>query len=255
MAEAFPTHTVLVIVAVMFAAAAAAWLTLSRALARIPVSGRTRTAWRWGAAVVLGVWLVGRLALAIAPPGGSVLVFFPYTAGLASAGALLGLGALALSPVFRQVVRTAPQTWLIGTQAIRLAGFLFLALLDMGRLPAEFALPAGYGDMTVGLLALATVAALATHKPYALSLAVGVNLLGLLDFATAFGTGLASIGSFVSQVEAAGLSPLYLNYVLIVPAFGVPLYALMHVYSLFQLFSPRTRHQEVRSWSVQPLAS
>jgi hypothetical protein len=251
----FPTHTLIAIVVVMVAAAGAAWFTLSQALARLPLPRRTRTVWRWSAAVVLGGWLLARLTLAIDPPGGSFLVFFPYTAAFVAFGTVVGLGALVLSPVFRQLVRTAPQTWLIGTQAIRVAGFLFLALLDMGRLPAEFALPAGYGDMAVGLLALATVAALASGKPYARWLVLGVNLLGLLDFVSAFATGLAFIGPFARQLQSAGVSPLYLNYVLIVPAFGVPLYALMHVYSLFQLFSPRPVHEEVSRWSVRPLAS
>ena len=254
MSTGFPTHTIVVIVAVMFATAGAAWFTLSRALARVPLRPHTRSLWRWAAAFVLGAWLLARLVLAIDPPGGSFLVFFPYTAAFIAFGALVGLGALVVSPEFRQIVRAAPPTWLIGTHAIRLAGFLFLALLDMGRLPAQFALPAGYGDMTVGLLALATVAALASGKPYARSLAIGVNVLGLLDFVSALGTGLASIGPFAQQLQAAGVPALYLNYVLIVPAFGVPLYALMHVYSLFQLYSPRPTHTEVSSWSMQPLA-
>ena len=154
-------------------------------------------------------------------------------------GALIGVGALLVSPVFRQIIRAVPQTWLIGIHAIRLAGFVFLALADMGRLPAEFALAAGYGDMIVGLLALVSVYALVNHKPYARALAIGVNLPGMLDFVSAFATGLASIGPFVLQLEATGISPQYLNYVLIVPSFGVPVYALLHLYSLFQLFSRR----------------
>jgi hypothetical protein len=47
------------------------------------------------------------------------------------------------------------------------------------------------------------------------------------------------IGPFAAQLAAHGTSPLYLNYVLIVPAFGVPLYTLLHIYSLFQLLSAR----------------
>jgi hypothetical protein len=251
----FPTNTVLALVAVMLSTAIAAWSTLSRALTHVPLRRQTRATWRWGAGLVLGAWLLGRLALTLNPPNGSFLPFFPYIAGFAGTGVLFGLGALVISPVFRQVVRAAPQTWLIGVQAIRLAGFLFLALLDMGRLPAAFALPAGYGDMAVGLLALATVAALLDDKPYARSLAIGVNLLGLLDLVVAVGTGLASIGPFVLQLQTAGVSPLYLNYVLIVPAFGVPLFALLHVYSLFQLFSPAALHQEAAPRPAAMLAS
>ena len=81
-----------------------------------------------------------------------------------------------------------------------------LGLAEMGRLRAEFALPAGYGDVTVGLLALVSVYALVNHKPYARALAIGVNIRGILDFVIAFADGLASIGPFVLQLEAIGIT-------------------------------------------------
>jgi hypothetical protein len=109
--------------------------------------------------------------------------------------------------------------------------------MDMRLLPGEFALGAGYGDMTVGLLALGLVYLLGQRNPYAPALAIGWNLLGLLDFAIALTTGVLFIGPFAAQVAASGISPLYVNYVLIVPCFGVPLYTLLHIYSLFQLAS------------------
>ncbi len=154
-------------------------------------------------------------------------------------GTLAGILPLLISPVFRQIVRAIPETWLVGLQAIRVAGFLFLALMDMRLLPAEFALPAGYGDITVGLLALGVVYLLANRKPYARALAIGWNALGLLDLVSALTTGIIYIGPFAAQVAASGGSPLYLNYVLIIPSFGVPLFALLHVYSLFQILSAR----------------
>jgi len=225
----YPTHTLVFIVLFMLAAGAATWLALAQGL-----PPRTRTVWLTGAAVVLGGWLLARLALAIYPPGGGV-DFLPVTATSFGLPILLGVGALALSPTFRQIVRAVPQRWLIGAQATRVGGFIFLALLDMGRLPAEFALPAGYGDVTVGVLALLTVFALANHTRYTRSLIIGVNVLGLLDFAVALITGPTAIAPFAAELAAAGVSPLYINYVLVVPSFGVPLYTLLHVYSVYQL--------------------
>jgi hypothetical protein len=154
-------------------------------------------------------------------------------------GLLAGILPLLLSPVFRQIIRAVPATWLVGIHAIRLAGFNFLALMDMKLLPAEFALPAGYGDMTVALLALGLVYLLVKRKPYARALAIGWNGLGLLDFVVALTTGFMIVGPFTAQVAASGVSPLYLNYVAIVPSFGVPLFTLLHIYSLFQLLSAR----------------
>jgi hypothetical protein len=132
-----------------------------------------------------------------------------------------------------------PQTWLVGIQTIRVGGFLLLALLDMKLLPAEFALPAGIGDMTVGLLALGVLYLLTQRKPYARALAMGWNGLGLLDFAVAFTTGRLYNTPFAAEVAASGGSVLYLNYVFIIPAVAVPLFALLHLYSLFQLLSAR----------------
>ncbi len=201
MAIGFPTNTVVAIIAAMIGASTGAWFSLARGLRRVPVAAHIERRWRWGAAIVLLTWLLIVLALAI------------------------------------HIVRVIPATWLIGIHAIRLLGFLFLALMDRKLLPAAFALPAGYGDMTVGLLALGMVYLLAQRKPYARTLAIGWNLLGLLDFVGALTTGILYIGPFAAQLAASGISPLYLNYVLIVPSFGVPLYTLLHIYSLFQLVS------------------
>jgi hypothetical protein len=142
-----------------------------------------------------------------------------------------------LSPFFRQIVRAVPETWLVGIHAIRVFGFLFLALMDMNLLPAQFALPAGYGDILVGLLALAIINLLAKRHPYARTLAIGWNILGLLDFTVALMTGIIYIGPFADQLATSGVSLSYLNYVLIVPTFGVPLFTVLHIYSLFQMLS------------------
>jgi hypothetical protein len=229
----FPTHTVFAIALLMCATGVVAWLVLNQGLVRTLDPSRLRI-WQWSIAAVLGVWLLLSLLLAWRPRGGQVQ-FIPYYLSLVAVGSLLGLGTFVFAPAFRRAILATPAYWLLGAQSIRLFGFVFLALLDMGRLPAQFALPAGYGDMTVGLLALLTSFALAYGRPYARTLAIGVNLLGLLDFITALSTGLSTLAPFGQQLVAAGISPLYLGYVLLVPTFGVPVFALLHVFSLYQL--------------------
>jgi hypothetical protein len=242
MSIGFPTNTVVMIIVTMIASGASSWFILSRGLGRLPVAQHVRRTWRWGAALLLITWLLVRLALAVYPPGGTPLATqFSITFTLAGLGFLAGILPLLISPVFRQVVHTVPETWLIGLHAIRLAGFLFLALLDMKLLPAEFALSAGYGDMTVGLLALGLVYLFAQRRPAARALAIGWNLLGLLDFVAALTTGFIYLTPFAVQLAASGVPQSYLNYVLIIPSFGVPLYASLHIYSLFQLLSGRVR--------------
>ena len=240
MSIGFPTNTVLLIIATMIASGTGAWFILSQGLERLPLAQPARRKWRWGAAILLSTWLLARLALAAYPPGGAVLATqFIITFTSLGLGLLVGVLLLLISPVFREIIRAVPETWLVGIQTIRLTGFLFLALMEMKLLPPEFALSAGYGDMTVGLLALGMVYLLAKRKPYARALGMGWNGLGLLDFVAALTTGGIYIVPFAAQLAESGDSLYYLNYVLIVPSFGVPLYALLHIYSLFQMSSRR----------------
>jgi hypothetical protein len=234
----FPTNTIIAIVAAMLGTGAGVWFNLVAGLRQLAVAPRVEQRWRWGIAAILSTWLVVVLAVAWIAPGNTV-VGAPYIATFLTLGLLAGTLPLLISPTFRQLVRAIPTTGLIGMHAIRVLGILFLALLDMRLLPAEFALPAGYGDIAVGLLALGMVYLFAKRKPYAPTLAIGWNALGLLDFVSALASGIAFIGPFATQLAVHGTSPLYLNYVLIVPAFGVPLYTLLHIYSLFQLISAR----------------
>lgn len=233
----FPTNTVVVILMMMFATASGAWFMLSHGLRRTDAAPHIKRRWRWGAAFVLTIWLLGPLLFALNPPGGATLTP-PLLAAFITLGMLVGLPPLLFSSTFRQILHAIPETWLVGLHATRLGGFAFLALMDMRLLPAEFALPAGYGDMAVGLLALGVVYLLANRKPGARAFTVAWNGLGLLDFVVALTTGILFIGPHAAQLAASGVSLRYLNFVFIVPSFGVPLYTLVHIYSLFQMFSP-----------------
>jgi hypothetical protein len=238
MSLSFPTNTVVAIVAAMIGTSAGVWFNLATGLRHLSVAPRVEQRWRRGIGAVLITWLLIVLAVAWVAPGNTV-VGAPYIATSLTLSLLAGTLPLLISPAFRQLVRAIPATVLIGVHVIRVLGILFLALLDMRLLPSQFALPAGYGDITVGLLALGLVYLFAKRKPYAPTLAIVWNALGLLDFVSALASGIAFIGPFAAQLAAHGTSPLYLNYVLIIPAFGVPLYTLLHVYSLFQLISAR----------------
>jgi hypothetical protein len=54
----------------------------------------------------------------------------------------------------RQLLDIVPQTWLVGIQLYRTMGIVFLLLYGSGDLPGQFALPAGWGDVAIGLAAL-----------------------------------------------------------------------------------------------------
>ncbi len=240
MSIVFPTNTILITIATMIAAGVASWLVLWRGLREIPLAPHVRRLWLWGAAALLTAWLLARLALAANPPGDAVLAIqFLITFTLLGLILIAGILPLLISPTFRRVIHSVPATWLVGAHTIRVAGFLFLALMDMNLLPPEFALSAGYGDMITGLLAFGMVYLLAKRKPYVRALVIAWNVLGLLDFISALTLGGMYLIPFSEQVAASGISLLYLNFVLVVPSFGVPLYALLHLYSLYQMLTGR----------------
>ena len=160
----FPTNTVAAIIAAMIGAGVGAWFSVAYGLRQLPFAPRILRRWRWGAAMVIFPWLLVVVATAVIAPGNTV-VGAPYIITSLGLGLLAGMLPLLISPTFRQLIRAIPATWLIGIHTIRILGFLFLALMDMHLLPGAFALPAGYGDITVGLLALGLVYLFTTWKP------------------------------------------------------------------------------------------
>ncbi len=234
----YPVNTIIVIMMAMVAVTVSSWVSLSKTLERLPFLNNVQRNWKIGVASVLSVWFLIRVFVALYPPSGKPLEA-PLVIGFLVVGLLIGIIPFAVSSTFRRVVYNVPERWLVGIHSIRIFGFLFLALADMKLLPPEFALPAGYGDMLVGLLSLLVVYRLSRQKPYTRTLVIAWNILGLIDFVAALTTGILFIGPFVNHLVTLGISPLYLNYVLIIPTFGVPLFTVLHLYSLIQMSSLR----------------
>ena len=145
------------------------------------------------------------------------------------------LGAFWMSRRFREFVLTADLRLVAGIQAWRAAGFGFLALYAHGVLPGLFALPAGLGDIAIGVTAPWIVLALIRRPGFAASKTFVVwNLLGLLDLVVAVSTG--ALGSALATGIAGEITtrPMAQLPLVLVPAYLVPIFVMLHLASLFQ---------------------
>jgi hypothetical protein len=197
--------------------------------------GRARAARVAGVAgAVWAAWIVGSGLLAAAGAYRQDPEVVRPWIGVALLGAFLAALAATRIPVVARILE-APGTAarLAAPQAFRVVGVVFLVALALGALPPVFALPAGLGDIAVGIAALAVARGAARGR------AVRFHLLGALDLVVAVSIGvLAGLGPSRVLVtdpstEAIGLLPLVL-----VPTTAVPLALALHVVALAKLRSP-----------------
>ena len=141
---------------------------------------------------------------------------------------------------FRRTVEAIPQQWLVGIQLYRLEGAIVLILYAMGKLPAQFALPAGIGDVLTGLAAPFVALAIIRKSPNADKLLRRWNLFGLADLAVALTTGFLTSPSPIQLLARNHPNELISQYPLvIVPVFLVPIAILLHLASLHKLKQTR----------------
>ena len=176
----------------------------------------------WSAAVN-GVFRPGNSTLPLIP----VAIFLPV---------VVGVPILLRSQRIGEVLDAMTASWLVGLQVYRILGGIFLVGWARGVIPGLFALPAGIGDVTTGLLALPVAYSLALRNGSAVRGAIAWNIFGLLDFTIAVGIGLATApGPFQLIVPSIPNTGVGLYPTVLIPAFAVPSSILLHVLSLRQL--------------------
>jgi hypothetical protein len=184
----------------------------------------------WSAAIN-GVFRPGYSTLPLVP----VAIFLPV---------VVGVPMLLRSKRIGEVLDAMPASWLIGLQVYRVFGGIFLVGWARGVIPGLFALPAGIGDVTTGLLALPVAYFLASRNGDAVRSGIAWNIFGLVDFTIAVGIGLATApGPFQVIVPSIPNTGVGLYPTVLIPAFAVPSSILLHVLSLRQL--RRTRRQRL----------
>src|SRR5439155_13317386 len=82
-----------------------------------------------------------------------------------------------------------PPAWLVGLQLYRVFGGILLVPRWRGDLSGVFALPAGIGDVLVGLLALPVAHYLASGGRGGRGMAIAWNIFGILDLVDAVAIG------------------------------------------------------------------
>jgi hypothetical protein len=133
------------------------------------------------------------------------------------------------SKPFREFVLSLDPRALSSIHAFRWAGFVFIALYVYRILPWYFALPAGLGDMAIGLTALPVAGPLAAQRRR--TGFIRWNLLGIADLVTALslGAGSSILAPHATSVRAMTVLPMSF-----IPTFGVPLFLILHIICIAQ---------------------
>jgi len=224
------------------------------AATRLALPGGARTRLLLGAALFFGAWAAIMTTFAV---NGSFIgsrdAHVPPVAYGLVLPMLAALVAIASSPTVRAALRVIPERLLVGVQLYRVLGGVFLVLLAQGRMPREFALPAGVGDIGVGVAALLLAL---THDPRARwwrSAAIAWNVIGITDLVVAVTTGVLTAPGRLQHLAFDTPNAIIATFpYVLIPTVLVPISLLLHGASLYRL---RAEPRADRATSAAPAAS
>jgi len=189
--------------------------------------------------VALALWLglVSFLAYQGAFAGSANSPPLPIFFGVAIPLAVFLAAYFGSSP-FRDFILGADLRFVAAIEAWRWGGLGFLSLYANGVLPGLFALPAGLGDMAIGITAPWIVISLVRNPLFAASRRFVIwNILGIADFVVAVSMAALSSGAFPGINGLIGnvtTSPMTRLPLVLIPAFMVPFFTMLHLTALFQ---------------------
>lgn len=142
--------------------------------------------------------------------------------------------ALSQLPAVRRALAAPDAVRLLARpHTVRVVGIAFLLLMAAGRLPALFAVPAGVGDIAMGVAAPVVVRRLEAGNGRRSALIF--NLMGIVDLTVGLVLGgLTGYGVLHVHPESRAISELPL---VLIPTVGVPLFLALHILSLRRLWS------------------
>ena len=152
-----------------------------------------------------------------------------------TAPVILFLAGFWVSQSLREFVLAADLRFMTAIQAWRIGGFSFLALYAYDILPGYFAWPAGLGDIAIGVTAPWIMASLMRERSFiATKSFMAWNIFGILDLVSAVGSG--AFGPLIVRGDVLGgaTAPMSHLPLVLVPAFFVPLFIILHLTALSQ---------------------
>jgi hypothetical protein len=199
-------------------------------------------------AALISVWFVFALTASglhlLQTPEGAP----PLALGLAALSPLaIFIVAFAASPGFRQFTMTLDPRVLTWIQSWRLDGFVFLVLATYGILPRLFALPAGWGDISIG--ASAVLVGFRLANPSHRRSFIAWQLLGMVDLVNAVALGALAKVIAPHGIATDAMTALPMS---LIPTFGVPLFMMLHIICITQALRWPTREN---SMSAEQLPS
>ena len=212
---------------------------LRRVLRRAAWPQEERNQAFWGLSAILAGWFIFALLTSVAGWYGGAARRVPTIQYGLLTPILVGVLLFWSWPLLRRALAVVPNEWMVGIQFYRALGVIFLILYAAGRLPGLFALPAGIGDVSVGLLA-PFVAIAYTRSPDRAAHRVRLwNLLGIADLVIAVTMGFVTSPSPLQLAAFDRPSVLIAIFPLVlIPVYMVPLSILLHFASLRQLRKP-----------------
>jgi len=180
------------------------------------------------AGVVLGGWLAATAVIAAHGHFQGTLDGPPWLA-IAAGGSLIALLAMSRIPaVARALAAPGSPSRIVLPHTFRVAGLSFLIVMMLGHLSPLFAIPAGLGDMAVGISAPFVARRLARGTDR--RTAVRFHALGTIDLVTALILGgLTGYGLLRTTPPSDALA---LLPIVLIPTASVPLLLALHVVAL-----------------------
>lgn len=188
-------------------------------------------------AAVLAVWFVIVVVL-----GATLALDAKAGVGVIGLGMATALPIMAICFAFFTVssIRAAlfaiPLPVLVAANVLRVLGVSFILLYGAHRLPAPFALSAGWGDIFVGLTALPIALLVALYGARALGPAIVWNVIGFADLVVALFLGATTSAGPIQIFTASPDTSLMVTLPwIIVPCFLVPMFLSLHVAIFYRL--------------------